>query len=92
VETLRTLGLSLSSLEPAERLGSRQGMNNPNVGPDGGRPRGGSGTRAQEPDRCREILNWLDERAQATGLAYPQAAACRAGDPGNRARGRAALV
>ena len=26
----------------------------------------------------RQILNWLDERAQATGLAYPHAAACRA--------------
>ncbi len=34
--------------------------------------------RVEERDRCTEILNWLDERAQATGLAYPRAVGCRA--------------
>ena len=34
--------------------------------------------RAQQMDLCREVLQWLDERGQATGLAYPRAAAYRA--------------
>jgi DNA-binding CsgD family transcriptional regulator len=34
-------------------------------------------SRAGESNRCTKILNWLDERAEATGLAYPRAAACR---------------
>ena len=32
----------------------------------------------EKTDRCTEILHWLDERAAATGLAYPRAVACRA--------------
>ncbi len=34
--------------------------------------------RAGESDRCKQVVNWLSERAQATQLVYPYAAACRA--------------
>jgi DNA-binding CsgD family transcriptional regulator len=34
--------------------------------------------RAGKYDRCTRILGWLNERAEASGLAYPRAAACRA--------------
>jgi DNA-binding CsgD family transcriptional regulator len=34
--------------------------------------------RAGESGRSIQILNWLDERGQTTGLAYPRAATCRA--------------
>jgi DNA-binding CsgD family transcriptional regulator len=66
-----------SNLQKAWDLSSRQGMNNPNVVPIAG-DLAEAMARAGEKDRCTRILNWLDERAQATGLAYPQAAACRA--------------
>jgi ATP/maltotriose-dependent transcriptional regulator MalT len=71
------LSEAAAELQQAWDLGSRQGMNNPNVVPMAG-DLAEVLARGQKPDRCRGILNWLDERAQATGLAYPQAAACRA--------------
>jgi DNA-binding CsgD family transcriptional regulator len=55
----------------------RQGINNPNVFPVAG-DLAEALARAGESDRCTWILNWLDERAQATGLAYPRAVGCRA--------------
>jgi DNA-binding CsgD family transcriptional regulator len=64
-------------LQRAWDLALRQGINNPNVFPIAG-DLAEALARAEEFDRCTEILNWLDERAQATGLAYPHAAACRA--------------
>jgi DNA-binding CsgD family transcriptional regulator len=71
------LSEAAAELQQAWDLGSRQGMNNPNVIPMAG-DLAEALARTQQPDHCREILNWLDERAQATGLAYPLAAACRA--------------
>jgi DNA-binding CsgD family transcriptional regulator len=64
-------------LQQAWEPTSHQGTNNPNVLPIAG-DLAEALARAGESDRCRQILNWLDERAQATGLAYPHAAACRA--------------
>jgi len=66
-----------TKLQGAWDLALRQGMNNPNVIPIAG-DLAETLARAQESDRCKPILNWLDERARATGLAYPREAACRA--------------
>ncbi len=68
---------SAANLRQAWDLSSRQGMNNPNVLPLAG-DLAEALARAQQRDRCGQILNWLEERAQATGLEYPYAAACRA--------------
>jgi DNA-binding CsgD family transcriptional regulator len=64
------------SLQEAWDLASRQGIDNPNVFPIAG-DLAEALARAGESNRCAKILNWLDERAEATGLAYPRAAACR---------------
>jgi DNA-binding CsgD family transcriptional regulator len=64
-------------LQQAWDLAMRQGINNPNVFPIAG-DLAEALARAGESDRCTEIVNWLDERAQMTGLAYPRSAACRA--------------
>jgi DNA-binding CsgD family transcriptional regulator len=66
-----------TNLQQAWDLSFRQGMNNPNVVPLAG-DLAEALARTQQRDRCVQILNWLEERAQATGLAYPHAAACRA--------------
>jgi ATP/maltotriose-dependent transcriptional regulator MalT len=64
-------------LQQAWDLSCRQGMQNPNVVPLAG-DLAEALARVDEKDRCTEILNWLDERAQATGLAYPRAVGYRA--------------
>jgi DNA-binding CsgD family transcriptional regulator len=64
-------------LQQAWATALRQGINNPNVFPIAG-DLAEALARAGEVDRCRQILDWLDERAQATGLAYPRVAAYRA--------------
>jgi len=64
-------------LQEAWELALRQGIDNPNVFPIAG-DLAEAVARAGESDRCTRVVNWLDERAQATGLAYPYAAACRA--------------
>jgi DNA-binding CsgD family transcriptional regulator len=51
-------------------------MNNPNVVPMAG-DLAEALARVEERDRSTQILNWLDERARKTGLAYPHAVACR---------------
>ena len=66
-----------ANLQRAWDLSSRQGPNNPNVVPMAG-DLAEALARAGEMDRCTRILNWLDEGAQATGLAYPRAVGCRA--------------
>jgi DNA-binding CsgD family transcriptional regulator len=66
-----------ANLQQAWDLSSRQGMNNPNVVPMAG-DLAEALARIEEKQRCTEILNWLDERAEATGLAYPRAVSCRA--------------
>jgi DNA-binding CsgD family transcriptional regulator len=64
-------------LQQAWQLALRQGVENPNVFPIAG-DLAEALARAGESNRCTEILEWLDGRAQVTGLAYPRAAACRA--------------
>jgi DNA-binding CsgD family transcriptional regulator len=64
-------------LQEAWELALRQGINNPNVFPIAG-DLAEALARAGESSHCTQIVNWLDERAQETGLAYPHAAACRA--------------
>ncbi len=64
------------SLQQAWDVASRQGIDNPNVFPIGG-DLAEALARAGDFDRCTKILNWLDQRAETTGLAYPRAAACR---------------
>jgi DNA-binding CsgD family transcriptional regulator len=64
-------------LQQAWDLALRQGIKNPNVFPIAG-DLAEALARAGESDRCIQVVNWLDERAQVTGLAYPRAAACRA--------------
>ena len=66
-----------ANLQQAWDLSSRQGMQNPNVVPVAG-DLAETLARIEQTDRCTEILNWLDERAQATGLAYPRAVGYRA--------------
>jgi DNA-binding CsgD family transcriptional regulator len=66
-----------AKLQQAWDLSCRQGMQNPNVVPLAG-DFAEVLARVEERHRCTEILNWLDERAQATGLAYPRAVGCRA--------------
>jgi DNA-binding CsgD family transcriptional regulator len=63
-------------LQQAWELALRQGIDNPNVFPIAG-DLAEALARTGESDRSRHILNWLEQRAQATGLAYPYAAACR---------------
>jgi DNA-binding CsgD family transcriptional regulator len=64
-------------LQRAWDLSCRQGVRNPNVVPVAG-DLAEALARVEEKDRCAEILDWLDERAQATGLAYPRAVVRRA--------------
>jgi DNA-binding CsgD family transcriptional regulator len=64
-------------LQPAWDLAARQGINNPNVFPIAG-DLAEALARSGQFDRCTQMLDWLDERAHATGLAYPRGAACRA--------------
>jgi DNA-binding CsgD family transcriptional regulator len=64
-------------LQQAWDLALRQGINNPNVLPIAG-DLAEALARAGESDRCIHVVTWLYERAQATQLAYPRAAACRA--------------
>jgi DNA-binding CsgD family transcriptional regulator len=66
-----------ANLQQAWDLSCRQGMNNPNVVPMAG-DLAEALARVEERHRCTQILNWLDERAEATGLAYPRAVGCRA--------------
>jgi DNA-binding CsgD family transcriptional regulator len=63
-------------LRQAWDLALRQGINNPNVFPIAG-DLAEALARTGEFDSSAHILNWLDQRAEATGLAYPHAAACR---------------
>jgi DNA-binding CsgD family transcriptional regulator len=71
------LSVAADRLQHAWDLALRQGIDNPNVFPIAG-DFAETLARAEEFDRLTGVLNWLDERAQATGLAYPRAAACRA--------------
>jgi DNA-binding CsgD family transcriptional regulator len=66
-----------AKLQQAWDLSCRRGVQNPNVVPLAG-DFVEALARVEEKHRCTEILEWLDERAQATRLAYPHAVRCRA--------------
>jgi DNA-binding CsgD family transcriptional regulator len=79
---LAALGMSelsdaTANLEQAWELSGRLGLGNPNVVPMAG-DLAEALARTGDADRCRRVLDWLEERAEATGLAYPAAVAYRA--------------
>ena len=71
------LSEAAEKLQHAWDLALRQGINNPNVFPISG-DLAEALARAGESARCTQVVSWLEERTQATRLAYPRAAACRA--------------
>ena len=66
----------IDHLERAWLVARTEGLDNPNVVPFAG-DLAEALARADEPARASEILAWLAERAEATGLRYPQAVAAR---------------
>jgi DNA-binding CsgD family transcriptional regulator len=68
---------AIANLQESWDLYAGGGVGNPNVVPMAG-DLAEALARAGETSRCHRILDWLDDRAHATGLAYPQAAAFRA--------------
>jgi DNA-binding CsgD family transcriptional regulator len=73
---------AIDHLERAWVVARTEGLDNPNVVPFSG-DLAEALARAGEVARASEILTWLEERAEATGLRYPRVAA---------ARGRAVMV
>jgi DNA-binding CsgD family transcriptional regulator len=67
---------AIDHLERAWLVAMREGLDNPNVVPFPG-DLAEALARVGESARAREILGWLSERAEATGLTYPRAAAAR---------------
>lgn len=63
-------------LDQAWRTARERGLGGANVVPFGG-DLVEAHVRAGDSQRAHEALAWLDERAAATGLAYPAAAAAR---------------
>jgi DNA-binding CsgD family transcriptional regulator len=63
-------------LERAWLVARTEGLDNPNVVPFAG-DLAEALARADEPARASEILAWLTERAEATGLRYPRTVAAR---------------
>jgi ATP/maltotriose-dependent transcriptional regulator MalT len=64
-------------LERAWDAGQAEGLDNPNVVPFAG-DLAEALARAGAAGRAEQVLAWLQERADATGLVYPRAAASRA--------------
>jgi DNA-binding CsgD family transcriptional regulator len=71
------LAAAIDHLERAWDTGHAQGLGNPNVVPFAG-DLAEALARAGAAERAAEVLAWLQERADATGLVYPEAAAARA--------------
>jgi DNA-binding CsgD family transcriptional regulator len=67
---------AVDHLERAWMVTRADGMDNPNVVPFGG-DLAEALTRAGEIGRASEILAWLEERAEATGLRFPRIVAAR---------------
>ena len=67
---------AVDHLERAWMVTRADGMDNPNVVPFGG-DLAEALARVGEIARASEILAWLEERAEATGLRYPRIAAAR---------------
>jgi DNA-binding NarL/FixJ family response regulator len=75
--TCGELTAAIDHLERAWAAGKAEGLGNPNVVPFAG-DLAEALARAGATDRAGQVLTWLDERADATGLVYPRAAAARA--------------
>ena len=71
------LTMAIDHLERAWDAGQAAGLGNPNVVPFAG-DLAETLARAGAAERAEQVLAWLQERADATGLVYPQAAAARA--------------
>ena len=71
------LTVAIDHLEQAWDTGRAGRLGNPNVVPFAG-DLAEALARAGAAARACEVLTWLQERADATGLAYPRAAAARA--------------
>jgi DNA-binding CsgD family transcriptional regulator len=71
------LGVAIDHLERAWDVARAEGLGNPNVVPFAG-DLAEALARAGAAERAEEILAWLQERADATGLVYPRAAVARA--------------
>jgi DNA-binding CsgD family transcriptional regulator/tetratricopeptide (TPR) repeat protein len=71
------LSAAAVNLQKDFELSIRVGLGNPNVVPMAG-DLVETLARERETASCERILEWLDERSEATGLAYPRAVACRA--------------
>ena len=67
---------AVDHLERAWMVARAEGLDNPNVVPFSG-DLAEALARVGEVARASEILAWLEERAEATGLRYPRAAAAR---------------
>ena len=68
---------AIDHLERAWDAGQATGLGNPNVVPFAG-DLAEALARVGAAERAWEVLAWLQERADATGLVYPRAAAARA--------------
>jgi DNA-binding CsgD family transcriptional regulator len=68
---------AIEHLERAWDEGQREGLGTPNVVPFAG-DLAEALARAGAAERAEQILAWLQERADTTGLLYPRAAAARA--------------
>jgi DNA-binding CsgD family transcriptional regulator/tetratricopeptide (TPR) repeat protein len=71
------LGVAIDHLERAWDVGQAEGLGNPNVVPFAG-DLAEALARVGAAERAEQVLAWLQERADATGLIYPRAAAARA--------------
>ena len=67
---------AVDHLERAWVVARAEGLDNPNVVPFGG-DLAEALARAGEASRAGEILVWLEERAEATGLRFPRVTAAR---------------
>jgi DNA-binding CsgD family transcriptional regulator len=68
---------AIANLQQSWDLACRLGVGNPNVVPMAG-DLAEALARSGESGRCAHVLQWLEERASSTGLAYPRAVALRA--------------
>jgi DNA-binding NarL/FixJ family response regulator len=71
------LTIAIEHLECAWAAREAEELGNPNVVPFAG-DLAEALARAGDADRAEQVLDWLQERADTTGLAYAQAAAARA--------------
>jgi DNA-binding CsgD family transcriptional regulator len=68
---------AVANLQQSWELSTGNGLGNPDVIPMVG-DLAEALARAGDLGRCQGVLDWLDQQADATGLAYPRAAAFRA--------------